>query len=890
MQEKKIYSTLEKIFSINDFDKYFDQILEIICKEFHFGNGFICNKKDIGEIDWRKKIKFYPSIINTISLFDYQLKNIKDAIISKNDDSHLPDNWSNIFSTTVILPINIPKNIDLYFLLYSHSKEIQISYDTIKTIKLSIENKYISLHDQQESINKSRIDSIRYKQLFNVIRQGSDFKQNYKTLSEKYNFIEKLLDINKSNSFKNDGLRHFSCWKINYSDNNLHVIKTKCHNYIDCQVNNVNTIIDAKQNHHFIYKYTLSVLEKIKNKNFSSIFDLVQNFRLSAISGDLKDKNYYYNNLGLNDNDSVLIIPILPPSGIDIRRINFLTLYIAGNHSLLEDKYYIEAISYKLYESFTLTNYVMRKRLMNNLFGFAKEFSLDNQQNFYKKTVDEICKIISAENCLIYFFDERRIKLNLVNDPVDKLSYTKYKHFNLTQNPFIDYFIEDEMKEQIKRYFNNLNATLTLKKKDDILVINHRYGEEIKSLLVVPLFSEKEKMMEGVLICVNKHSYINTHYLSKAESNFFSIQNSDVLMLATEFIILYKKLTETENRRLKIYQRIEHEIPKQCDIILNNSKLIKEFPENGNPSHYINLLSGLNCSTERIIFLSKCLTTLQLKDEEILSKTKNINLRFFFASITSMLEKECETFGISYYIHYRDESNFENTIHNASELLEPAILNVILNAIHYSNFGSTVLIEIIRRFNFDFVIRITNYGIEIKEDEKNLIFEEEYRGEAAINKTALGSGIGLFLAKRIITAHQGSTIYFTQEKVANSNIFGKKAVLEFIKHFDDEQKSAFFNKKANPNDIWSNEYLSLMLTPEEKDFYYNSYKKDLEKVHAIVKSNFFSKFIENNYWIKFSGHKYKSFSIQYLGKEVFKTVFEIYIKTNKRWKQEEKNV
>jgi signal transduction histidine kinase len=58
----------------------------------------------------------------------------------------------------------------------------------------------------------------------------------------------------------------------------------------------------------------------------------------------------------------------------------------------------------------------------------------------------------------------------------------------------------------------------------------------------------------------------------------------------------------------------------------------------------------------------------------------------------------------------------------------------------------------------DILIRVTNKGHPLPDEpERKQIWDFGYRGKAAIEKHVNGSGIGLFTAKKIVTAHLGWT-------------------------------------------------------------------------------------------------------------------------------------
>jgi two-component system sensor histidine kinase KdpD len=88
------------------------------------------------------------------------------------------------------------------------------------------------------------------------------------------------------------------------------------------------------------------------------------------------------------------------------------------------------------------------------------------------------------------------------------------------------------------------------------------------------------------------------------------------------------------------------------------------------------------------------------------------------------------------------------------ELLRLPVSQLIENACKYSPAGSTVTIEIARQDGF-VAVRVSNSGSSIPVGERHRIFERFYRGAEASRSTS-GSGLGLYVARRIAVAHSGA--------------------------------------------------------------------------------------------------------------------------------------
>lgn len=89
-----------------------------------------------------------------------------------------------------------------------------------------------------------------------------------------------------------------------------------------------------------------------------------------------------------------------------------------------------------------------------------------------------------------------------------------------------------------------------------------------------------------------------------------------------------------------------------------------------------------------------------------------------------------------------------------AELLRLAIGQILENACKYSEPGSTVTIRMDRQPDA-VLIRLANDGSSIRPNERQRIFERFYRGADARRSTS-GSGLGLYVARKIATAHGGA--------------------------------------------------------------------------------------------------------------------------------------
>jgi len=93
----------------------------------------------------------------------------------------------------------------------------------------------------------------------------------------------------------------------------------------------------------------------------------------------------------------------------------------------------------------------------------------------------------------------------------------------------------------------------------------------------------------------------------------------------------------------------------------------------------------------------------------------------------------------------------------SENLLRSAIENVLRNAVRYTKEGTAVDVSLSRN-NGNAVLKISDHGGGVPEDEIENLFRPFYRvGEARERKTG-GTGLGLAIADRAIKAHKGQII------------------------------------------------------------------------------------------------------------------------------------
>ncbi len=116
------------------------------------------------------------------------------------------------------------------------------------------------------------------------------------------------------------------------------------------------------------------------------------------------------------------------------------------------------------------------------------------------------------------------------------------------------------------------------------------------------------------------------------------------------------------------------------------------------------------------------------------------------------------------------EENIEKDIFVTGEtlLLQMLMNNLLDNALKYSDKETPVKVDI-KKLNNKTVLKITDEGEGIADEEKKRIFQKFYRVGSETTRKAKGTGLGLYLCKRIVHDHKGTIA--VQDNVPMGSIF-----------------------------------------------------------------------------------------------------------------------
>lgn len=131
-----------------------------------------------------------------------------------------------------------------------------------------------------------------------------------------------------------------------------------------------------------------------------------------------------------------------------------------------------------------------------------------------------------------------------------------------------------------------------------------------------------------------------------------------------------------------------------------------------------------------------------------------INIKEYLADCYEELQFDFQEKGIK--LEYRVDYNEKKLVKADRQQLKRVILNIINNAINYKNAINPKIEMILTEKGQEAQIEIKDNGIGVSEDVLDKIFERFYKEDKARSNSSPGTGLGLYIARKIILDHGGS--------------------------------------------------------------------------------------------------------------------------------------
>lgn len=172
------------------------------------------------------------------------------------------------------------------------------------------------------------------------------------------------------------------------------------------------------------------------------------------------------------------------------------------------------------------------------------------------------------------------------------------------------------------------------------------------------------------------------------------------------------------------------------------------------------LLTQSFLSSQRMVYLiSDLLNVSRLKTGKFIIEPIESNLANVIEEEVAQLVETVKSRGLE--LNYHKPENFPTLMYDETKIRQ-VIMNFIDNAIYYTPEGGHINVYLVDKPN-SIEFTVVDDGIGVPKHEQHHLFSKFYRAKNAKSARPDGTGLGIFMAKKVIIAQGGAVIFNSTE-------------------------------------------------------------------------------------------------------------------------------
>lgn len=339
----------------------------------------------------------------------------------------------------------------------------------------------------------------------------------------------------------------------------------------------------------------------------------------------------------------------------------------------------------------------------------------------------------SIKTALAILYKQSYQRENLLNTAVvDKTNASllnlQYQKIDDQQN---DIDRQQQLLDDQQRIYNSQKTTL------NVLIVSLVLAVVFGGIAIIALKSNWEK---------NKH---------------LELQNNEIVQQQNQLIQMSNQIKESSDARSNFFTNISHEFKTPLTLII--TPLEDLMYQDGLPKETVHQMERMKRNAEKLLKLVNELIDIQRFSKEKLNlQASPHDLNKFMSRIVQSFKPLSIKKKIA--ITYSNPTSVQ-LLWFDSNLMEKVFDNIISNALKFTDKHGRIDIRTeLNQFGDHLLIRIIDNGKGISREHIDHIFDPFYQGV----RSHEGSGIGLALAKEIVTMHHGQITVSSKENEGTS--------------------------------------------------------------------------------------------------------------------------
>lgn len=373
-----------------------------------------------------------------------------------------------------------------------------------------------------------------------------------------------------------------------------------------------------------------------------------------------------------------------------------------------------------------------------------------------------LAKYLKTEFCTLSLIDSnqtiRHFSVGDVTPSEDELSYIYNRLKNSRQRLFITDNVED----------SGNNFVDFLEKSRVAVVMQLHQGSSAKGIIGYLTIGQRRsgiaftnsdlRILETI---VNELTLAIQNALHFEEIQQFNITLQERVEQATKELRKtndkLKKLDETKDEFISM---ASHQLRTPLTSVKGYLSMVLEGDAGELNDLQRQLLGQSYSSSQRMVYLiSDLLNLSRLNTGKFVIEPAEVDLREVVAAEIDQLRETAKSRGVS--IVYNAPQSFPVLMLDETKTHQ-VVMNFLDNAIYYTPTGGEVHVSLVETATA-VEYRVKDSGIGVPRSEQHRLFSKFYRAENARRVRPDGTGLGLFMSKKVVVAQGGSIIFESEE-------------------------------------------------------------------------------------------------------------------------------
>ncbi|MET3728286.1 signal transduction histidine kinase [Fictibacillus halophilus] len=274
-----------------------------------------------------------------------------------------------------------------------------------------------------------------------------------------------------------------------------------------------------------------------------------------------------------------------------------------------------------------------------------------------------------------------------------------------------------------------------------ILIPSYMGGRFLSKLILVPISNLTRTMEENQKRGTYKRIMINKK------------SNDELNKMARTFNHMMDLLENNYKKQEQFVSDASHELRTPLTVIESYAKMLKRWG-GSRPEILEEAVEAIHSESLRMKELTQQMLVLA-RDES------QVDLQLQQTELVKMAKNAAKNLNKAYERKIRVQSNIDEIHIECDSLKLKQVLIILLdNAIKYSS--EAIEVELTKQGN-SVRISVTDYGIGIPKENLDKVYDRFFRVDQARSRDTGGAGLGLSIAKQIVSAHQGKLHLVSEE-------------------------------------------------------------------------------------------------------------------------------